>query len=39
MHTINLIVYIWFDIYTQFERKEREECQVMYLEEDKYTNT
>jgi len=26
-HTINIIVYIRFDVYTQFQRKEREECQ------------
>jgi len=25
-HTINVIVYIRFDIYVQFQRKEREEC-------------
>jgi len=33
-HTINVIVYIGFDVYAQFQRKEREECQRMYLEED-----
>jgi len=33
-HTINVIVYIGFDIYAQFQRKEREECQGVYLEED-----
>jgi len=26
-HTINIIVYIRFDVYAQFQRKEREECQ------------
>ena len=26
-HSINVIVYIRFDIYAQFQRKEREECQ------------
>jgi len=34
-HTINVIVYIGFDVYAQFQRREREECQGMYLEEDK----
>jgi len=33
-HTINIIVYIGFDVYAQFQRKEREECQGVYLEED-----
>jgi len=33
-HTINVIVYIGFDVYAKFQRKEREECQGMYLEED-----
>jgi len=26
-HTINVIVYIRFDVYAQVQRKEREECQ------------
>jgi len=26
-HTINIIVCIRFDVYVQFQRKEREECQ------------
>jgi len=26
-HTINVIVYIRFDVYAQFQRNEREECQ------------
>jgi len=26
-HTINVIVYIRFDVNAQFQRKEREECQ------------
>jgi len=33
-HTINVTVYIRFDVYNQFQRKEREECQGVYLEED-----
>jgi len=33
-HTINVIVYIGFDIYVQFQIKEREECQGVYLKED-----
>ena len=33
-HTINVIVYIGFDVYAQFQRREREECQGVYLEED-----
>jgi len=33
-HTINVIVYIGFDVYAQFQRKEREECQGVYMEED-----
>jgi len=33
-HTINVIVYIGFNVYAQFQRREREECQGMYLEED-----
>jgi len=33
-HTINVIVYIGFDVYAQFQRRERKECQGMYLEED-----
>jgi len=33
-HIINVTVYIGFDVYAQFQRKEREECQGMYLEED-----
>jgi len=26
-HTINIIVYIRFDVYAKFQRKEREKCQ------------
>ena len=33
-HIINVIVYIGFDVYVQFQRREREECQGVYLEED-----
>jgi len=33
-HIINVIVYIGFDVYAKFQRKERKECQWMYLEED-----
>jgi len=33
-HTINVIVYIGFDVYAQFQIKGREECQEVYLEED-----
>jgi len=33
-HTINVVVYIGFDVYAQFQIKEREECQGVYLEED-----
>jgi len=33
-HTINVTVYIGFDVYAQFQRKEREECQGEYLKED-----
>jgi len=33
-HTINVTVYIGFDVYAQFQRREREECQGVYLEED-----
>ena len=32
-HTINVIVYIGFDVYAQFQIKEREECQGVYMEE------
>jgi len=28
-HTINVIVDIRFDVYAQFQRKEREKCQKM----------
>jgi len=35
-HTINVSVY-GFDVYAQFQRKEREECQGVYLEEDNVT--
>jgi len=34
-HTINVTVYIRFDVYAQFQRRKREECQGVYLEEDK----
>ena len=30
-HTINVTVYIGFDVYVQFQRKEREECQEMCI--------
>jgi len=33
-HTINITIYIGFDVYVQFQRKEREERQRVYLEED-----
>ena len=33
-HTLNDNGYIWFDVYAQFQRKEREKCQGVYLEED-----
>ena len=33
-NTINVIVYIGFDVYAQLQIKEREECQMVYLEED-----
>ena len=33
-YTINVSIYIGFDVYAQFQRKEREECQGVYLEED-----
>jgi len=32
--TINVIIYLGFDVYAQFQIKEREECQWVYLEED-----
>jgi len=32
-HTINVTVYIGFDVYVQFQRNEREKFQEMYLEE------
>jgi len=32
-HTINVIVYIVFDVYAQFQKRVREECQGVYLEE------
>jgi len=32
-HIINVIVYIGFDVYAQFQIKEKEECQGVYLEE------
>jgi len=32
-HTINVILYIGFDVYVQFQIKEREECQGVYLKE------
>jgi len=32
-HTINIIVYIGFDVYVQFQRREGEDCQGVYLEE------
>jgi len=31
-HTINVTIYIGFDVYAQFQRKERKECQGVYLE-------
>jgi len=33
-HTINVIVYMGFDVYVQFQRKKIEKCQEVYLEED-----
>jgi len=33
-HIINVIVYIGFDVYVQFQIKEREGCQEVYLEGD-----
>jgi len=33
-HTINVSVYIGFDVYAQFQIKEREKCHGVYLEED-----
>jgi len=30
-HTINVIVYIRFDVYAQFQRKERKECRDVSL--------
>jgi len=33
-HTINVTVYIEFDVYAQFQRRGREECQGVYLKED-----
>jgi len=34
-HIINVTIYIWwFDVYAQFQRREREKCQEMYLKED-----
>ena len=33
-HTINVTIYIWFDVYSQYQRREREKCQGMYWGED-----
>ena len=33
-HTINVTIYIGFDVYAQFLRRGREECEGVYLEED-----
>jgi len=34
-HIINVTIYIWwFDVYAQFQRREREKCQGIYLKED-----
>jgi len=33
-HTINVTIYIGLDVYAQFQRRKREECQEVYLEED-----
>ena len=33
-HTRNVVVYIGFEVDAQFQRREREECQGVYLEED-----
>ena len=33
-HTINVTVYIGFDVYVQFQIREREDCQGVYSEED-----
>jgi len=38
-HIINVIVYIGFDIYVQFQIKEREECQWGVLGRRQCTNT
>jgi len=38
-HIINFIVYIGFDVYAQFQRKEREECQGGVSEKRQCTNT
>jgi len=35
-HTINVIVYIGFDVYAQFQRSEIEECQGMYWKKTTY---
>ena len=32
--TIDVTIYIGFDVYAQFQRRKREECQEVYLEED-----
>ena len=33
-HTINVTVYLEFDVYIQFQKRKREECQGVYLKED-----
>jgi len=33
-HTKNVTVYIGFNVYVQFQRKEIRECQAVYLKED-----
>jgi len=33
-HTIDVTVYIGFDVYAQFQSKGREECQETYMKED-----
>jgi len=38
-HTINIVIYIGFDLYAQFQIKEREECQGGVLGRIQRTNT
>ena len=32
-HTINVTIYIGFHVYAQFQRREKEECQGVFLED------